>query len=279
MPLRTLLVCLTSVEHSETLMKAAVALARRQNAHLIGLHATEALLVYPGIAVHIPDEAFAEISKSQKAVSDEIAAVFARYTDPETFPSEFRVVKAETSSATERLVESARAADLVVMAQEDRDLDRQDLRNSQIQVIRGSGRPVLVVPHDYEGPDVGSRIMLGWSDTREAARAAHDMLLVTEDGAAVTILRVAERPADTLTDFDAIDLAGSLARHGLVTTLATRNPVGLSIADALNKAAFEDGADLIVTGALGHSRAYDFVLGATTFALLRDAKLPVLFSK
>ena len=36
---------------------------------------------------------------------------------------------------------------------------------------------------------------------------------------------------------------------------------------------------MIVTGAFGHSRAYDFVIGATTYALLRDAKLPVLFSK
>ena len=55
--------------------------------------------------------------------------------------------------------------------------------------------------------------------------------------------------------------------------------MGDSIANVLNKAAFEMGADLIVTGAFGHSRAYDLVLGATSYALLRDQKLPVLFSR
>jgi nucleotide-binding universal stress UspA family protein len=36
---------------------------------------------------------------------------------------------------------------------------------------------------------------------------------------------------------------------------------------------------MLATGAFGHSRAYDFVIGAATRALLNDAKLPVLFSK
>jgi nucleotide-binding universal stress UspA family protein len=69
------------------------------------------------------------------------------------------------------------------------------------------------------------------------------------------------------------------ARHGLKTTLEHRDPMGDSIAEVLENVAFEKGADLIVTGAFGHSRAYDCVLGATTYALLREQKLPVLFSK
>ena len=36
---------------------------------------------------------------------------------------------------------------------------------------------------------------------------------------------------------------------------------------------------MIVTGAFGHSQAYDFVIGATSYELLRDHKVPVLFSK
>ena len=35
----------------------------------------------------------------------------------------------------------------------------------------------------------------------------------------------------------------------------------------LGQVAFERGADLIVTGALGHSRAYNFVIGAATHHL------------
>lgn len=279
MPLKTLLVCLTTPEHAETLMKLAVPLARRNNAHLVGLHTIQALVVYPGIAMHIPDTVYAEFNKSQKDEADKIKAVFARHTQGEDFPSEYRLVRAEDTSASVRMVECARAADLVIMAREDREVDRADQRNAQVQVIRESGRPVIVVPHGYDGPEVGSNIVLGWSDTREATRAAHDLPIIATKGAEVTVLRVGSPTRDVMKDSDGFDLTEALARHGLSTTLETRDTHGEGVASVLGQVAFERGADLIVTGAFGHSRAYDFVIGAATFSLLRDAKVPVMFSK
>lgn len=276
---KTILVCLTTPENSQTLMKAAVPLARKHGAHLIGLHTIEALLVYPGIAMHIPEPAFANFNASQRKESDAIKAIFDKHTAVEDFVSEFRLLRAEAVSATERMVESARAVDLVIMAHEDKEHDRFDQRHAQSQVIRESGRPVIVIPPDYDGAEIGANLLLGWSDTREAARAAHDMLSVADEGATLTVLRVGKARQDALKDGDAIDVAENFARHGLKSTLEHREPLGDSIAEVLNKVAFEKGADLIVTGAFGHSRAYDFVLGATTYELLRNQKLPVLFSK
>ncbi len=279
MGLKTILVCLTTPENTETLLKLAVPLARKHNAHLVGLHTVEALLVYPGIAMHIPEPAFASFNASQKKESEAIKKVFAKYTTPEDFVSEFRLIRAEAVSAADRMVECARAADLVIMAHEDKDNDRYDQRNVQTQVIRQSGRPVIVVPSDYDGPEIGANLLLGWSDTREAARAAHDLLEVANEGANLTVLRVGKPPSNPLKDVDGIDIAEMFARHGLKPTLEHRQQSGDSIAEVLNQAAFEKGADLIVTGAFGHSRTYDFVIGATTHALLREQKLPVLFSK
>ena len=194
MGLKTIMVCLTTPENTETLLKVAVPLARKHNAHLIGLHTVEALLVYPGIAMHIPEPTFASFNESQKKESGEIKAIFAKHTTNEDFVSEFRLVRAEAVSASERMVECARAADLVIMAHEDKENDRYDQRNAQIQVIRESGRPVIVVPLEYDGPEIGSNLLLGWSDTREAARAAHDMLGLAEVGANLTVLRVGKAP-------------------------------------------------------------------------------------
>lgn len=279
MGLKTLLVCLTSPEHAETLMRLAVPLARKHGAHLIGLHTIEALVVYPGIAMHIPEPAFAAFNDSQKKEAETIKAIFARHTDVEDFPSEFRLVHAEAVSAVDRMVESARAADLVIMAHEDKDADRYDQRKAQAHVIRESGRPVIIVPLGYEGPEIGENILLGWSDTREAARAAHDLLPLAQSGAALTVLRVTGSGQDAMKDADGIELVEMLARHDLKTTLEHRDPAGDGVAAVLNHVAFEKGADLIVTGAFGHSKAYDFVIGATTYTLLRDARLPVMFSK
>ncbi|UWR21840.1 universal stress protein [Sulfitobacter sp. S190] len=276
---KTILVCLTTPDHAATLLRLAVPLARKHGAHLIGLHTIEALVVYPGIAMHIPESAFASFNKSQREEAEAIKDVFQQYTRAEDFVSEYRLVRAEASSASERMIESARAADLVIMAHEDKNSDRFDQRHAQSQVIRESGRPVIVVPLDYDGPEIGSNFLLGWSDTREAARAAHDMLGLADEGAELTVLRVSKASKDALTDSDAIDMSEMFARHGLKTTLEHREPMGDSIADVLGTVAFEKGADLIVTGAFGHSRAYDFVIGATTYALLKDQKVPVLFSK
>ena len=279
MDLKTILVCLTTPQHAETLMTLAVQLARKHDAHLIGLHTIEALIVYPGIAMHIPEPAFAAFNESQQEEANLIREVFDKHTDGEAFASEYRLVRAEAVSANERMVESARAADLVIMAQEDKQADRYDQRQAQAQVIRESGRPVVVVPLDYVGPEIGENIVLGWSDTREAARAAHDLLCVANPAAKITVLRVGSATKDALKDSDGIDLVETLSRHGLKPTLDHRDPVGRSIAETLNQVAFEKGADLIVTGAFGHSRVYDFVIGATTYALLRESKLPVMFSK
>ncbi|KIN60559.1 UspA [Sulfitobacter noctilucae] len=276
---KTLLVCLTTPDHAETLMKFAVPLARKHGAHLIGLHTIEALVVYPSIAMHIPEPAYASFNESQREESEEIKKIFNAHTQAEEFVSEFRMIKAEAQSATERMVESARSADLVIMAHEDRNTDRFDQRHAQAQVIREGGRPVIVVPPSYDGPEIGNNILLGWSDTREAARAAHDMLDIAADNAALTVLRVGAGRQDAFRDSDAVDMVEMFSRHGLKSTLEYRDPLGESIADVLTATALEKGADLIVTGAFGHSKAYDFVIGATTYALLRDQKLPVLFSK
>lgn len=276
---KTILVCLTTPEHSETLLKVAVPLARKHGAHLIGLHTVEALIVYPGIAMHVPQSAFASFNESQREEAQAIKAVFSQHTAGEDFVSEYRLVRAEAESATERMIESARAADLVIMAHEDRNSDRFDQRHAQSQVIRESGRPVIVVPLGYDGPEIGNNLLLGWSDTREAARAAHDMIGLADAGAEVTLLRVDRTPTDALSDSNAVDMSEMFARHDLKTTLEHRHAMGDSIADVLSSVAFERGADLIVTGAFGHSRAYDFVIGATTYALLKDQKIPVLFSK
>jgi len=260
-------------------MKFAASLARRHAAHLVGLHAPEALDVYPSFALHVPDTMFLVFNENQDKQIEEIKAIFERHTHGETFPSEFRLLRADRMSTSARWIESAHTADLVIMAQDDKTADRYDQRGAQVEVIRNSGCPVIVVPAEHDGTEIGKNIVLGWSDTREAARAAHDMLSVAQSGADVTILRVGKASKDTLENSGGISVAEMLSRHDLKSTLAHRSATDSDIAGMLDQVAFEQGADLIVTGALGHSKVYDFVIGATTHALLKRARIPVMFSK
>ncbi|PUB15624.1 universal stress protein [Yoonia sediminilitoris] len=279
MTLRTILVCLTNTSSAADVMKCAAILARRDNAHVIGLHVTESLIVYPSIAMHIPDITYQTFATSQKGHTQDLKDIFDAQTRAEGFPSEWRHLASDTATVADRIVESARSVDLVVMAQEDDSHDRTMMNNLQERVIRESGRPVLVIPRGYQADTLGDTVVLGWSPTREATRAAHDMEQVISPDAKVSILRIDKATGDELSDFDTNDLAAALARYGHDVSVIHREQAGEKVADVLSHEAFEIGADLLVTGAFGHSRTYDFVIGAVSRALLSDAKIPVLYSK
>lgn len=276
MGMKTLLVCLIDPESAEAVMSCAVPLARAHSAHLIALHTLEALVVYPGVAIHLPPDVYTRHSETQKEAAAAIEAIFRKYTDNEDIVSEWRLLKASSTTIADRIIESARAADVVMMP--NATVAEDQSREVQARVIRDSGRPVLVVPPTLAEGDIGKRIVLGWSDTREATRAAHDLLTVAQGGADISVLRVGAPPGDELRDHELVDLASMYDRHGLKAQMAHCDAGSGGIAEALLKFAFENGADLVVTGAFGHSRAYDFVFGAVTNGLLKKAEIPVLFS-
>ena len=51
------------------------------------------------------------------------------------------------------------------------------------------------------------------------------------------------------------------------------------LGDVQSHEAFKVVVNMLVTGAFGHSRTHDFVIGAARRALPNNAKLPVLFFK
>jgi nucleotide-binding universal stress UspA family protein len=237
------------------------------------------MIVYPGIAMYIPAETIEDFSLSQQREAKKIEMIFRNQMKNESFACEWRLLKADSVTASDRMVESARSADLVIMSQDASSGQRYDYREAQEKVIRASGRPVLVIPRDYKVDAIGSNILLGWSGTREATRAAHDLISVSYKNANVGILRVGENTQDELLDSSANEMAATYAHHGLKPAVIHRTNQQGSIAKVLLHEAFEMGADLLVTGAYGHSRTYDFVIGAATQEVLETAKLPVLFSK
>ena len=278
MAIKTLLACLTNKENAEAVMKCAVPLARAHGAHLVGLHTSETLLVYPSVAMHVPDMAFASFNESQNEEATVVEAIFRKHIDNEDFPSAWRHVKADVLTAAECMIESAHAADLVMMSNESNAHERSNQERAHVRVVRECGRPVIVVPPEFDGPPIGNSFVLGWSNTREAARAAHDLVAVAGEDCEISVVRVDGGGGDELADSQTVDLAEMFDRHGIRAQIFHKSRGGQNIASVLLKHAFEQGADLVAAGAFGHSRAYDFVIGAVTHSLLREAKLPVLFS-
>ena len=276
--IRTILVCLTTHKCAERLTPVACELARRFGAHLIGIHTMPALSVYPGVDIYLPPEQATRFHRHQREMTDAIRAVFEKAVAREDFVAEWREPQARAASASHRLVEHARCADLVIMAQADPDEERVDQRPIQRDVIQQAGRPVLMVPFAGTFPTVGTKILVGWSATREATRAVHDALPFMV-GSKVRLMWVSgdERERDYL-DITAHEMAAAIHRHGGTVEVDGYVEPQIAVGDVLLNEAFERGADMIVTGAYGHSRFYDFVIGAVTTHLLRHMTVPVLFS-
>jgi nucleotide-binding universal stress UspA family protein len=85
--------------------------------------------------------------------------------------------------------------------------------------------------------------------------------------------------ADSALEHSGHELARCLDRHGVKTIVSHRTKTQIPIGDELLNEAADTGADLIITGAFGHSRLYDFVIGATTSHLMSFMTSPVLFSR
>ena len=137
-----------------------------------------------------------------------------------------------------------------------------------------------MVPREIRADAIGDSVVIGWSGTREAARAAFDALHLLTPGAEVTLLTVTKNgQPDAATSESARALALTMNRHGHHVEIVNRVAEVMSVATTLLREAFERGASFVATGAFGHSRTYDFIIGAATRELLTTLDRPVLFSK
>lgn len=273
--MKTLLAYLSSKDNADDVLAAAIPLARRVTGHLIGLHIYEPLAPYPGLSFGAPDMLYADFTEQQSQAAKALKEVFEARVHAEDFVSEWRELRAQSMAGSDLLVEAAQTCDISIVAQADAIGDHSHGRYVQEQLIRRSGRPVLYVPKGYQGDEIGKSVVIGWSPTREAARAAHDAIPLMAGGGKAWIVAVKDGAGDQ----GAMELAQALDRHGIEAEVVLRAARQQDIANVLEREAMERGADLIVTGAFGHSRLYDFVIGAVTLDLMQTSTYPVLFSR
>ena len=74
------------------------------------------------------------------------------------------------------------------------------------------------------------------------------------------------------------DVAGYLSRHGIAAVAEWVRPVEDSPSGGLIRVVEEQSIDLIVSGAYGHTRLGEWMLGGVTRDLLSDSPVCCLFS-
>jgi nucleotide-binding universal stress UspA family protein len=173
------------------------------------------------------------------------------------------------------LTREARAADLIVIGQKPEWGAYQSIDPGG--AILKMARPTLVVPEGI-GTLRAKRIVFGWKDTREARRAARDALPLFQKATCVTIVEACEEGEEKTGLQRLDDVVRYLSRHQVKSAARVRVRQHGSGAAQLLEIAQEEHADLLVTGAYGHSRLDEGVFGGVTRDLLSSSQIWCLMS-
>ena len=177
---------------------------------------------------------------------------------------------------TQTLINEARCADLIVV-QKGKSNDIYRTLDAGAALL-GAGRPFLVVPTAAKSL-AAEHVVVGWKNTREARRAVQDALPFLHKAKRVTVMEVCENDGMDAARHGVNDVARYLARHRIrAEARAELQSKGSSGADQIIAFAEDEGSDLLVTGAYGHSRFNEWVFGGMTRDLLTSSPICCLMS-
>jgi nucleotide-binding universal stress UspA family protein len=176
--------------------------------------------------------------------------------------------EADTVSAFAR---EALTADLLVLGQYDRfnPSDQGVPADFAEAVIIGCGKPALVIPSAGDFSVVGRTVLVAWKPARESARAL---------GAALPLLSMADKVHVASWGHDPRQVERWMLRHGIDPLFHQEPEAASDLGEYILSRAAELGADLLVMGCYGHSRARELVLGGASRTLLDSMTLPVLMA-
>lgn len=250
------------------IVKLAIELAQRFDAHLVGLAAAD---VPPLVATGEGLVYEGEVMQTQRLEIEkrlaELRDIFEKLVPPSIGSQWTQYI----CGPTRALGLAARSADLIVTADGGEDVFRAVDIGS---LVLGTGRPVLVAAGNAEHL-LGKTVLVAWKDSREARRALSDSLPILARAREVV---VATMDADSREDVrnSLADVAVFLERHGIVA----RTEVISEDADGDRLVAFARliQADLIVSGAFGHSRLREWAFGGVTRSLIGESGINRLLS-
>lgn len=178
--------------------------------------------------------------------------------------------------AADQVAARARTRDLCIVPLAERFDGQQEVAQS---VVFTSGRPILAVgpKTGAAGSDGPGLVVLAWDGGRAAARAMADALPILVRARAVHVLSLVNDKPDTVAGMGQ-EVVRHLSRHGVAASVREVDAAGESTGAALDRYVSEEGADMLVMGAYGHSRLREFILGGATEHMLRAPPAPVFMS-
>lgn len=272
MSVATVMVYVDPAQQAEEQVRVARSVAAKFEASVIGVSASAIEPDFVAEGVIIQETTTEDI----KRMKTELAEKERWFRDVVGLPAGRVAWRWNLEYPLDYLANEARAADLVVLKSSYRKVDPYRLIDPAEAVLR-MGRPTVLVPehvHELQA----DRVVIGWKDTREARLAVHGALPFLKRASRVSIVEICTSNEQDAARRRVRDVAAHLGRHRVKAETDVRVHMAESDAHQLVRVAKDQGADLIVTGAYGHSRLGEWVFGGMTRGLLDEAPFCLMMS-
>jgi nucleotide-binding universal stress UspA family protein len=274
MTYKTIVAVLQDEAGAPAMLDAAVALASRFGAQLVGVHA-EPLPMPIASPMGFPDATLIGASEDiNRAREKRLGELFAARMASADLSSEWRSLRSFSGDSALSALESARCGDIVMAGHGGGEGGSPDIDT----LIQGAGRPVLLLPKERPVRSEVKRAVVAWNGSREAARAAFDalpFLVAAEETTLLTIDPIAGegRPVP------GAEIATALARHGVKVTIEAVSSGDWTRAQVMERTVREKNADLLVLGAFSHSRLREMIFGGTTRSIIENPPCLTLMAR
>jgi nucleotide-binding universal stress UspA family protein len=276
---KTIVVHVDGSSRQPSRLRVAAGLALAHDAHLVGTGMTgmpffDYAMLTGSMGSPMPDGYFETLRNEAHARLAEFTEQARRLgvTDVET-----RMVEDDPRFA---LLMQSRYADLTVLSQEAAGdpLLPPRMRGLPEYVALHGCRPVLVVPEHSGEHALRGTAVVGWNGSMQAVRAIDAAMPLLQAAGSVKLAVInPDQLANVHGEEPGADIALYLARHGLAVEVIVER-TSASTGEALVAVARTYRAGLLVTGAYGHSRYREWVLGGATRALLGHCPIPLLLA-
>jgi nucleotide-binding universal stress UspA family protein len=263
----------------EKLGRQAAELARRHNAHLVGVYGLSRDVETTAFDAYARGEAAIDQVLERHSLSNKLKVLaaerrFSGLSRDYRVSAEFRVVWRE--QPYDGSVLRALDCDLLVSAHP-RPND-QPWSADRLSVVTGT--PVLLIPNSWTGEVVGDNVLIGWNRSSQARRAVADAMPFIRATRTNTILIVnSQRNPEHFGTNAGANLLQHLERHDAEAEVVHVSSDGEAIADVIIREAAKRNANLLVIGAYSRKRTTELLFGGVTRSLLTKARIPMLISR
>ncbi|ESR26708.1 universal stress protein [Lutibaculum baratangense] len=274
MAIKDLAVAYNASANANAALKMAVQMCKKYGAALTGLYARAPIRFEGNVQRWISDDIMESLRSAENETAKEIGQKFRDQASAEGMTGSIEFVSDE-GLPNAVIARQARYHDLLLLGQFSDPSDAGRNVRAEDLVLR-AGRPLLIVPVNYEVRPFEEYAVVAWDGSRPAARALSDAMQILETKRRIDVVSVTSGDGNGTKRVD--NVITHLKKHGVdaraVPLKATREGVGGTILGYCT----EQKPDILVMGAYGHAKLREDLFGGTTRHILEHMNVPVVMS-